>query len=94
MYGQRLFTGTLVSLFQSLPPIKHRSEENRSGSRGEVMFLGKVLGCLYYLNLLGVNITLLSIKVFKINRILGIVCDAAEWEFWKIFALSHQLIIL
>lgn len=37
---------------------------------------------------------LLSFKVFKINRILGIVGDAAEWEFWKIFALSHQLIIL
>lgn len=24
---------------------------------------------------------LLSVKVFKINRILGIVGDAAEWEF-------------
>lgn len=34
---------------------------------------------------------LLSIKVFKINGMLG---KAAEREFWKIFALSHQLIIL
>lgn len=46
---------------------------------------------MYYLNLWGVNIMLPSVKVFRINRIVG---DTAELEFWKIFVLSHQLIIL
>lgn len=39
MYGQRLFTETLVSLLQSPATIKHRSEENQSGFGGEVLFL-------------------------------------------------------
>lgn len=92
MYGQRLFTETLVSLFQAFPSIKHRSEENRSYvSVFSMVVRGSALWCLYYLNLLGVDIMLLSMEVFKINWIVG---DAAEWEFWKIFALSHHLIIL
>lgn len=43
---------------------------------------GKVLWCLHYLNLLGVNVMLPSVEVFKNKQgILGIVGDAAKWEF-------------
>lgn len=44
MYGQRLFTDILVSLFQSPTTIKNRPEENGGRIGGEVVFLRVSVG--------------------------------------------------
>lgn len=72
MYGLGLF----VSLFQSLPPIKHRGEKNRSGFREEAMFLcsplwwdwgSRVAMSVLPSSFLEVNILPVSVKVLKIG---------------------------